>query len=251
MDYNNPSKFGAFKERAAGFLKKHGFYVVLGLCALCAGIAALAHYLPGSGQTQAPTPTQQLAQQVGQSDDERLKDVVELATPTPTITQSPQSTPDEPPAATPKQPEKAVSAAKAPNKAAAPVEGKVIWGYAVDTLLYSKTLDQWTTHEGVDIAAKLGAAVKAVRGGTIQKVYEDNSLGITVTVLHDDGVLSLYANLAKDPPVKAGQLVNAGDTLGEVGESAVSECGLEPHLHFALYKKETPLDPYEHVLLGK
>ena len=35
------------------------------------------------------------------------------------------------------------------QKLSPPVRGEVIWGFAVNELIYSRTLDQWTTHTGV------------------------------------------------------------------------------------------------------
>ena len=63
--------------------------------------------------------------------------------------------------------------------------------------------------------------------------------------------MSLYANLANPAAVQEGQRVNAGEKLGTVGDTAVSECAMEPHLHFALYQDDKALDPSKYVLLGE
>ena len=144
-------------------------------------------------------------------------------------------------------PAKGVSAEK---KAQAPVSGKVIWGYAADKLIYSKTLDQWTTHMAVDIACPQGTAVKCVLGGTVEKVYTDDQLGVTVIVKHSSDRKTLYANLSETVPVKAGDKVNAGTVLGTVGKTAISECALESHLHFAFFVKGKAVDPATKVKIG-
>lgn len=235
------TRAAALRASASAFLKKQGFYVVLGLCILCIGIAAAVALLPKGAPEQAePTP---MAQAAGVNEDERLEEAIR---PTPSASPKPSAapTPTAAPAAT-KAPAK-----KTQSKAASPVEGEIIWGYAVDALLYSKTLEQWTTHDGVDIAARLGSKVKAIKGGTIQNVYEDGSLGVTVEIAHDGGLVSVYANLAENPPLEKGMRVDAGTTVGTVGDTAVSECALDPHLHFALYKDGEPVDPARYVLLG-
>ena len=135
-------------------------------------------------------------------------------------------------------------------KAQAPVSGQVIWGYAADKLIYSKTLDQWTTHKAVDIGCPEGTAVKCVLGGTVEKVYTDDQLGTTVIVKHSSDRKTLYANLNETVPVRAGDKVNAGTVLGTVGRTALSECALESHLHFAFFVKGKAVDPTAKVKLG-
>lgn len=239
------SRAAALRASASEFLKKQGFYVVLGLCILCIGIAMAVALIPGNRPDQAqPTPMSEAA---GVNQGEQLSEAMR-ATPTPAATATPQPSATPAPAATP-------AATKAPahtasSKAAAPVEGELIWGYAMDALLYSETLEQWTTHDGVDIAAKLGTEVHAIKGGTVQGVYTDGALGVTVEVKHDGGLVSIYANLAENPPVKEGQKINAGAAVGVIGETAVRECAAAPHLHFALYKDSVPVNPSDYVLLG-
>ena len=164
-------------------------------------------------------------------------------TPTPLTTPTPIPLPT----ATPEPTKKPASA---PSKAAPPVEGEIIFGYAVDKLLYSVTLDQWTTHAAVDIKADAGTPVKCVFAGTVERVHQDDALGYTVTVSHANGRTTLYANLGEDVRVKVGDRLNAGDVLGTVGTSAISECALPPHLHFAITVDGAAKDPAKYVRLG-
>lgn len=238
----------SFKDKATVFLKNNGFFVVLGLCALCILIAVLVTLTPMNVDMPAATPD---AAEARQAQDERLSAMSPLPTLAPQPTPPQTVTRAEGTPSTPAPSEKPASAPKAESKFPAPVAGSVVFGYASDTLLYSKTLEQWTTHEGVDIAAKDGTEAKAIRAGTVQRVYEDDALGIVVTVEHEGGYLSLYGNLREKPPVQQGQKLKAGDTVGLVGSTAVSECALEPHLHFSLYKNDALVDPHKHVLLEK
>ncbi len=228
----------------SAFLKKRGFYVVLGLCALCVGIAALAAIKPRPKE-EADLPPEVKSAAV--SEDETLD---EAAAP-PLIEQVQAEETSAPVLAAEEKPEQAKpEAPKQQSKAAAPVKGKIIWGFAVKELLYSKTLEQWTTHEGVDLAAKLGEEVHVIKAGTVKSVYTDDGLGVTVKVEHGSGLVSVYANLQEEPKVKEGQRLEAGAVVGKVGESAVSECSLEPHLHFAIYKDDEPVNPAKYVLIS-
>lgn len=55
----------------------------------------------------------------------------------------------------------------------APVSGEIIKDYAVESLVYSKTLDEWTTHFGIDIRADKMTVVAASEVGTVESIKND------------------------------------------------------------------------------
>lgn len=124
-----------------------------------------------------------------------------------------------------------------------PLEGKIITDYAMDRLLYSKTLDEWRTHSGIDIEAPRGEAVKAVADGYVKEIKEDPCYGITIVIDHENGYKSVYSNLASASMVSANQKVKAGDAISSVGNTAIFECADPPHLHFEIYKDDKLIDP--------
>ena len=130
---------------------------------------------------------------------------------------------------------------------ARPLAGKVVAHYSMDKLAYNATTRDWRTHAGMDIAAPEGSEVSAVAEGTVLAVFTDDLLGQTVTVEHADGVVSHYANLAEELRVSAGEHVSAGQVIGTVGRTALSEISSEPHLHFAVYKNNVPQDPEDYL----
>lgn len=236
------------------FLKNQGFYVVLALCLVVIGAAVAITALP-NGDSQNEQNEAEVIENANASQDGSLSSLSGQSTMLPVIRILPTATPA--PTATPQTAQAEVSAptaatkpASSTTKASPPVSGSVIWEYAMDRLIYSKTLDQWTTHSGVDIGCELGSSVKAVFAGTVDQVYEDDRLGYAVIVSHSSGRKTLYANLNADITVKAGDKVNAGDVLGTVGSSAIQECAEEPHLHFALYIDGKSVDPASYVRLG-
>lgn len=124
-----------------------------------------------------------------------------------------------------------------------PVQGDVITPYSPDTLLLSKTMNDWRTHAGMDIKGNVGAKVKCSNDGTVDKIYEDPLLGWTVEVKHSDGVVTRYSNLSSSVNVTAGKKVKAGDTIGGIGQTAASEGAMESHLHFEALKDGKNIDP--------
>jgi murein DD-endopeptidase MepM/ murein hydrolase activator NlpD len=66
---------------------------------------------------------------------------------------------------------------------------------------------------------------------------------MAVVIAHDDGLVSLSAHLDDAfvlPPVRAGDVVRAGQVIGYVGMSGVTT---GPHLHFAVHDANGPVDP--------
>ncbi len=235
------------------FWRDWGIYGALALCLAIIGAAVALTSLPREeAQEQPPLPTDNALVDAPLQDPlprEAVEEALDPGLPVIRIlpTASAEPTPTE---AAPEPTAAPTKSASAEKKASAPVDGRVVWGYAADKLIYSKTLDQWTTHKAVDIACPQGTAVKCVLGGTVEKVYTDDQLGVTVIVKHSSDRKSLYANLGETVPVRAGDKVNAGTVLGTVGKTALSECAQESHLHFAFFVKGKAVDPATRVKIG-
>ena len=124
-----------------------------------------------------------------------------------------------------------------------PLKGETVTAFAADHLAITPTTKDWRTHEGVDLRAVVGQEVRAAAPGTVYTVYEDKNLGMTVVLRHEDGFTTHYSNLGEEVQVKAGQKVDRGTVLGTVGQTANAETATEPHVHFALYQNNVPVDP--------
>lgn len=125
----------------------------------------------------------------------------------------------------------------------APVSGEILKDFAEDTLTYSKTLDEWTTHLGLDIKAEKTSVVKASERGKIESIKNDPRYGLTIVITHEDGFKTIYSNLLTTEFVAIGDNVEKGQTIGTVGQSASFETLDESHLHFEMYKDGTPVNP--------
>jgi peptidase M23-like protein len=96
------------------------------------------------------------------------------------------------------------------------------------------TKKQTGLHTGVDIPAPLGTPVVAARAGVTKHVDFGPAFGTKqLVVLCDDGTEDFYAHMSARKP--GGRKVNAGDKIGEVGNSSSFKIGF--HLHFERHKK--------------
>lgn len=79
-------------------------------------------------------------------------------------------------------------------------------------------------HEGNDIYAEPGTAIRAVLGGSIERVGWTFYSGWRVGVRGTDGRYWFYAHMRSfDPGVAVGRAVAAGDRLGRVGNTGYGD----------------------------
>ena len=128
-----------------------------------------------------------------------------------------------------------------------PIEGKIIMDYSMDMPIYWATLDQYMTHEGIDIASSVGTEVKSCASGTVTRVDEDDRFGITVEINHGEGLISVYGNLQNEGLIELGEVVDQGKVIGRVGQSSMFEFNDPEHLHFAMRLNGSPVDPHDYI----
>ncbi len=122
-----------------------------------------------------------------------------------------------------------------------PVNGKIFAAYSGDELVYNRTLDDWRTHNGVDISAAPGDAVKSGADGKVVNVYEDGMLGTVIEIEHN-GFTAKYCGLTQSTFVKAGDSVKQNQSIGTVGEIAM-EVAEESHIHLEISKNSKTVNP--------
>lgn len=94
-------------------------------------------------------------------------------------------------------------------------------------------------HPGLDIAAPLGAPVKAVFDGQVEFADWLSGFGYTVILSHPGGFFTIYGHLDQVMATK-GATVSQGQVIGLVGESAASATTA---LYFELRQGAKALDP--------
>ena len=212
-----------------------GFYIVLFLCATAVGASSWI-LLNDAGTDVEENETA-----------EKYVDVSEA-----TVTMVPAGTPmeleDEEvflPEEEPEEYEEAQSVFSENTGYVWPVRGIVEVPYTVETLRYDSTMADWRIHDGIDIACAIGDQVLAAAGGTVTCVEADPLYGTTVEIDHENGVCSVYSNLAEEPPVWEGQTVTMGQVIGSVGGTAIAETNAAPHLHLSMTQDGQSADPMQ------
>lgn len=209
------------KKKFSGNISGKGYYIALVLCALAIGITGYLYYRNANEQPQLQDPSSATGSQ-----DPTDRNVQAVAT---------QPGGEENPTTQP-LPDK-------PKKTVRPVSGATAAGYSMEALTYNQTTRDWRTHNGVDIAAEAGTVVSAAADGTVYTVYEDETMGMTVVISHEGGYTTRYSSLGQEVPVKAGDPVTAGQTIGTVSNTALMENAIGDHLHFSVSCNGEAVDP--------
>ena len=220
MSNNSNKKF--FGSKFAG----KGYYIALVLCAVAIGISGYLYY----HNTNNPAT----------DDPNATIDVL-----------NPNGTQPTQPSTSPTSSTQPTNPPKKPLRTGKPVSGEVIMDYAMDCLCYNPTTRDWRTHNGMDFAAEVGTAVLAAADGTVYTIYNDETMGTTVVIRHEDGYVTTYSSLSPDVIVSVGQEVTLGQSIGFVGCSALVETVLGEHVHFSVSRNGNPVDPEEFFLLSE
>jgi len=87
-------------------------------------------------------------------------------------------------------------------------------------------------HKGQDIFAACGTPIVAARGGKVTWAEYHARAGNYAVITADDGTSQAYMHMRKPALVERGELVPAGQPIGEIGETGRAQgC----HLHFELW----------------
>ena len=96
-------------------------------------------------------------------------------------------------------------------------------------------------HRGIDIAAPLGAEIRAASEGVVVDISPDGTrsgYGNTIIIEHSDGKLTLYAHMQRfGSGISVGTRVVAGTVVGFVGQTSSPNPMPRPHLHFEVLTK--------------
>ncbi|WP_428355993.1 peptidoglycan DD-metalloendopeptidase family protein [Methyloprofundus sp.] len=117
-----------------------------------------------------------------------------------------------------------------------PVEGRLSSPFGLKRFFNNQPKNP---HSGLDIAAPKGTTISAPAPGLVINTGGYYYNGNTVFLDHGQGLVTGYFHMSKIT-VKAGQIVEQGTKLGEVGETGRVT---GPHLHWNVYLNKTKVDP--------
>jgi murein DD-endopeptidase MepM/ murein hydrolase activator NlpD len=109
-----------------------------------------------------------------------------------------------------------------------PVQGSIIREYAKGR------------NDGIDIAAAAGTSVKAAAAGEVAAITRNTDNVPIIVVRHDDGLLTVYANVA-DLSVAKGDAVTRGQTIAKVRP------GNPAFVHFEVRQGFESVDPLPYL----
>ena len=230
-------------EHFKQFFKQKGLYLAclaVVFAATAAGVLALRsildHVVKLTNTAQEEAPWQ----------DDTTVNKSDTTQPEPARTPAPASSASPSPDAASAAPE----ASPAPAASAAPSvsaggssdfwRGKVAAPYSGDELVYSATLGDWRTHNGVDVTAATGTDVPAVRAGRVTLVDADALWGGVVEISDAQGRVWRYCGV--DGACVVGEDVAAGDVVGTVA-AIPAEADLAAHVHLECLKDGAWVEP--------
>ncbi len=222
------------------FLEGKGFYITLSLCLVLSLIVGYITFGAQSDKTNASDSGFDVAQADNLPENEENSPALEWQTGDQSAAVNAEAVNEE------EEEEGDDAVATADTKVQMilmPVDGTISVKYAMEDFVYSQTMMDWRTHNGVDISAAEDEPVIAVADGTVEKVYEDAMMGTTVVIAHQGGMKTIYSNLSPETSVSEGQEVSAGYAIGSVGMSAPSESKQDAHLHFCVLKNDEYINP--------
>lgn len=108
---------------------------------------------------------------------------------------------------------------------------------------YSKTLDVWEVHKGLDVSAQKGSEIKSILNGKVVAVYSDDRYGTCIELSYDDGLRVIYSGVQDNVSLKKGDTVKEGDCIAYVGNTTNIENEDGIHVHIEAYKNNVAIDP--------
>ena len=214
------------------WLAGKGFYIILFLCAAAIGISSYVIF--AGDREEAP---EMVSAEPAAKDEPTLPVTAEKEEPVKSSLKAPKAV------KTGGEKEEETAEVSAAPSWLCPVNGSVSRSFSGETLVYSATLGDWRTHNGVDIVCTVGTEVRSMGNGVVTDISDEGLTGMTVTVEHEGGYTAVYANLDSDVPLKNGDNVKTGDVVGKVGKTMVTEVGEQEHLHLEVMKNGKLIDP--------
>lgn len=124
-----------------------------------------------------------------------------------------------------------------------PLSASVSKDYSLGIPVFSQTMGDWRTHNGVDFAGYEGDEVPSISDCIVTSVYQDDLWGGVVET-ECCGIKIKYCGLSFNEQVKVGDELSAGDTVGTLSKIPIEQKdGF--HIHVEMRKDGEICDPLE------
>lgn len=95
-----------------------------------------------------------------------------------------------------------------------PLNSNVSKDFSDGEMIYSETMNDWRSHNGIDIKGNIGDNAIAVQDGTVLEVINDEIWGDTVVIQHGNGLKAKYCGVKAT--VKPEEKIEQGQVIGTV-----------------------------------
>ena len=222
---------GGSASKVAAFFKRNIYFVLMIVCVLAIGVIITVAAVTGTEDDPTDTPTVVVP---GDDDDDADED------------KDPPVVDDDDDNDSDGDDEQKPQPAKTFTLDGILADYTIDIGFSDAELVFNPTQGHWATHQGVDLIAEAGTAVKCSFDGTVKTVTDDSFHGTTVVISHDGGYETTY-KLLDEVSLKVGDKVAEGDTIGTVSGDALAEMAQGAHLHLELSKDGVLVDPTSYM----
>ncbi len=121
-----------------------------------------------------------------------------------------------------------------------PLNSTVSKSFSDGNMVFSKTMNDWRTHDGIDIKGNIGDNAVAINDGKVTAVYNDALWGDVIEIEHGNGLKAKYCGIKSE--LKADATVKQGQVIGTVTQIPIEkEDGV--HVHLETSVEDKTVDP--------
>ena len=208
------------------------FYVALAVCAVAVTGVAVATFSTPS--TDIDQPNQPTASSSSSTSTHTTTSTTTQSTTKPTTTTKPTDSVD--------------VAGKPADLFVLPFGNEVSQSFSGDTLVYSNTMKDWRTHNGVDFVGEKGQTVKAAADATVGAISTDPLWGDVIELKLVGNIVLRYCGAKAATDLKVGDKVEVGQAIATLTEIPC-EAADAPHLHVEVLTGGKYTDPV--ALIGR
>jgi len=130
----------------------------------------------------------------------------------------------------------------------AQLAGEIIREFTLDELVYYEAIGEWRVHKGIDIKPKDTLLIESALAGKVEAVNNSEITATEIIIDHGNNVKTLYSNLVS-ANVKAGDTVEKGQVIGNVGKTVSIEASDGAHLHFEVIVDGQHINPLDYITI--